>query len=125
LIAATPWPRGPGGEAAPRRRARGGPVRRQPVGVLTDRDVALALAEHGNRLADMPVAEIMSRDLVTIAPDAALGDVKEAVESRAVRRNLVVDADGVLRGIIAWADLIPHLSRRAAGEVAASVAQRP
>src|SRR4051812_19511484 len=41
----------------------------QPVGVLTDRDVALALAEHETDLSRTPVGELMARDPVTIGSD--------------------------------------------------------
>ncbi len=38
-----------------------------PVGVLTDRDVALALADHDN-LARLPVSQIMMRGVVAVPP---------------------------------------------------------
>ena len=39
----------------------------QPVGILTDRDVALALADHPD-LVSRPVSENMTRGVITIAP---------------------------------------------------------
>src|SRR5207248_6759947 len=48
-----------------------------PVGILTDRDVALALAEHPD-LASLAVADIMTRGAVSVAPD----DPIEAVAAK-------------------------------------------
>src|SRR5690242_18514904 len=47
----------------------------KPVGVLTDRDVALALAEKGEALSSMPVSEIMTKGVVSVAPDTPLDEV--------------------------------------------------
>src|SRR5512135_2691578 len=81
----------------------------KPVGVLTDRDVALALADYyEGRLPGLPVGEIMSKAPITIAPDASLDAVLEQFGDRGVRRLLVVGADNRLRGIVGWADVAPH-----------------
>src|SRR3954468_11879272 len=40
----------------------------KPIGVLTDRDVALALIDHGARLPSMSMAEVMSRGIASIPP---------------------------------------------------------
>ncbi len=77
----------------------------KPVGVLTDRDVALALSEYPD-LPGRAVADIMSKDPITIAPDAPLSEVEAKIARNAVRRILVVDRSGALVGIIAWADLV-------------------
>ncbi len=76
----------------------------KPVGILTDRDVALAITE----FADLPsrsVAEIMSKDPITVAPAAPVSEVEAKIAANAVRRILVVDASGVLVGVISLADL--------------------
>src|SRR3954469_21257524 len=41
----------------------------KPVGVLTDRDVALALTDHRDALPAKSVAEIMTRGVVTVPPE--------------------------------------------------------
>lgn len=97
----------------------------QPVGVLTDRDVALALAEHGDRLVDLPVGEVMTRDPATVRSDDRLDAVQAAFAGRAVRRLLVVGPDGQLLGVIAWSDLAPHVSERGLGGVAQQVLEHP
>ena len=41
----------------------------KPVGLLTDRDVALGLAEHGENLGLLPVTELMTHGVVAVSPD--------------------------------------------------------
>jgi CBS domain-containing protein len=96
----------------------------KPVGVLTDRDVALALADYEERLPGLPVSEIMSKGAVTVAPDAALNAVLEQFGNRGVRRLLVVDADNRLRGIIGWADVAPYAPDVEVGRVVSEVVEK-
>jgi CBS domain-containing protein len=93
----------------------------KPVGILTDRDVALAVAVQGARLPDVPVSEIMSRGIVTVAPDDSLEVVLERFGDEQVRRLLVLDPAGALLGIIAWADLAPHVPPRTLGRTVTEV----
>src|SRR4051812_20380072 len=50
----------------------------KPVGVLTDRDVALALAEFPD-LASRVVADIMSKDPVTVRPSATIDEIQATI----------------------------------------------
>ena len=88
----------------------------KPVAILTDRDIALALAEFPD-LVNQPVSEIMSPGVVTVAPEDNLGKVCEVLRTQAVRRVLVVDSAGRLLGIIGWADIAPVLSDRMMGRL--------
>jgi len=94
-----------------------------PIGVLTDRDVCLALADHENTLAGMTVGEIMSRYVVTIPSDASLVTAVDKLGREGLRRLLVVDSDGSLAGVLSWVDLIPHLSERTLGHVVSEIVQ--
>jgi CBS domain-containing protein len=96
----------------------------RPVGVLTDRDLALALPERGADLGGTAVGELMTRDVVTIATDAPLDVAIERLGERGLRRLLVVGPDGRLAGILSWTDLAPHVSERALGHVVARIAAR-
>lgn len=89
----------------------------KPIGVLTDRDVALALVEHGENLGRLPVSDVMTRGVVSIAPTEGIEAVADQFADKAVRRLLVVDTSGQLVGIIAWADLVGKLSDERVGQV--------
>lgn len=94
----------------------------KPIGIVTDRDVALALPDMPDLLS-RPIDGIMSRGIVSVAPDDNLGHVFQVLGSQAVRRVLVVDADGRLQGIIGWADMAPVLSDRLMGRLVTEVVE--
>lgn len=96
----------------------------KPVGVLTDRDVALALAEHPD-LVSRPVSDVMTLGAVTVPPDASLARLKEEFTAHAIRRLLVADASGVLLGVVSYADIAPYLSDCDVGAVVSEVVQKP
>lgn len=92
----------------------------RPVAVLTDRDVALAVADH-HELGNRPVSEIAQAGIVSVTPQDTLGRVCEVLRTQGVRRVLVVDAAGRLVGIIGWADIAPVLSDRMMGRLVTDV----
>jgi CBS domain-containing protein len=96
----------------------------RPIGVVTDRDVALALGRYDN-LVDRPVSDIMTTNPVSVAPDAPLAEVVELFAREAVRRLLVVDAGGRLVGVIGWKDVCGELPNRVVGRVVASIVEDP
>src|SRR3954451_4394065 len=55
------------------------------VGILTDRDVALALTEYPD-LAGRAVADIMSKDPITVSSDTTLDEIQATFSEKAVRR---------------------------------------
>ncbi len=95
----------------------------KPVGVLTDRDVALALADHPDIVAQ-PVTVAMSREVFSVKPDATVGEVAEQIAYKSVRRLLVIDSGGQLRGIISWADIAPYLTKAQVGAVVSEVVEQ-
>lgn len=95
----------------------------RPVGLLTDRDIALALPEHETDLASTPVADIMTGDLVTVPSDAGLDTAIERLGGEGIRRILVVDGAGLLVGVLSCTDLVPHLSERGIGRVVSQVVE--
>jgi CBS domain-containing protein len=92
----------------------------KPVAILTDRDVALAIAEHPD-LVNRPVKEIMVPGVVAVAPHDSLNAVCEALRNQSVRRVLVVDAASMVIGIIGWADVARVLSDRRMGQMVKDV----
>jgi CBS domain-containing protein len=95
----------------------------RPIGILTDRDVALAVANNPD-LGNLPVADFMSKDVITVAPDASLEEVGALFSQQGIHRLLVVDAAGRLQGIIAWSDLAPHVSDASLGRMVSEVDER-
>jgi CBS domain-containing protein len=96
----------------------------KPIGVLTDRDVALAVADYPD-LASRSVADVMTKDVVSVAPDTTLNQLQERFGAEGVRRLLVVDADDRLLGVISWADIAPHAPDPTVGRVVSDVVEQP
>ncbi len=96
----------------------------RPVGVVTDRDIALAIADHPN-LAVEPIGAIMTKEVVSVGPDTTVQDVRAEMTEKGVRRVLVVDADGSLLGVVSWSDLAAVLSDRQIGSAVAEVVLEP
>jgi CBS domain-containing protein len=96
----------------------------KPVGILTDRDVAMALADHPD-LVSRPVADVMTRGVISVTPNATLEAIRQKFGQHGVRRLLVVDPTDRLVGIIAWADVAQYLADCQLGEVVTEVVQQP
>jgi predicted transcriptional regulator len=87
----------------------------RPIGLLSDRDIAMAVGQHETDLASTPVEQLMTREIETVESDATLDVAIERFEKRRPRSLLAVDSDGRLAGVLSWTDLIPHLSERGLG----------
>src|SRR5262249_60969939 len=70
----------------------------KPVGILTDRDIALALPAHEADLGRTPVGELMKTDLVTIDLDETLEAAMERLGGHGVPPLLGLDGNGILHG---------------------------
>ena len=96
----------------------------KPVGILTDRDVALALAEHPD-LVNRSVADVMTEGVVSVKPDTPLREIEVLFGQKGIRRVLVVDAQERVVGIVAWADIAPYSSDPELGDVVSDVVEQP
>jgi len=90
--------------------------------VITDRDICMAALTQGVPLTSTRVASAMSRSLITCSPDDSVGAVEELMQDEQIRRVPVVDANGVLIGMISIGDIARFLRGRAA-QAPASAAQ--
>ncbi|APW64282.1 CBS domain-containing protein [Paludisphaera borealis] len=80
----------------------------KPLGVVIDRDVALAVADNPD-LAQQPVTAIMSKDVPSVAADASLDTVVHTMTTANSRIALVIDASSNLVGIVTWTELAKRL----------------
>lgn len=84
-----------------------GPQGGQPLaGILTERDVVRALAEHGPGAATLPVEAAMTAALVTMRDDELLFEGLSRMVRHAIRRLVVVGRDGAVRGMLEERDLL-------------------
>src|SRR5262245_46847571 len=94
-------------------------VSRRPVGIVTDRDLCVAIVSQGLDPTRARLADHMSTDLVCCAPDDDVQAVSAAMQERQIRRVPVVDGDGACCGIVAMADLALKAPRE--GEVGRTI----
>ena len=83
--------------------------RRVPVGILTDRDIALGVVAEKIDPKSVSVGDVMSFDLTTVAEDEDLMHAIEIMRENGIRRIPVVDADEVLIGILTVDDVLDLL----------------
>jgi len=82
---------------------------RKPVGIVTDRDIALHLGARG-LLAQTPVRKVMTTPVKTVSRDDGVFDTTQAMMESGVRRLPVVDDYGELVGLVTLDDLLRVLS---------------
>jgi CBS domain-containing protein len=78
---------------------------RVPTGIITDRDIVLAVVASGVDADKLLVGEVMIRKLATCSEDEDLFDAIATMRERGVRRLPVVNAEGGLTGIVAADDI--------------------
>ena len=59
---------------------------RKPIGILTDRDIAIEIVAEEVALESVNVADVMSENLVCIAADEGVMEALQLMKERAVRR---------------------------------------
>ena len=73
------------------------------VGILTERDILKAVAT-GSKLNETRVSEVMTKDLITVGPQATLREAAKIMADRWIRHLPVVDG-GQLVGVLSQRDL--------------------
>jgi len=76
-----------------------------PIGVVTDRDIALRIVAQGIDAKTARAGDCMTTPVTTIAEGSTLSECCDVMEGKQVRRVPVVDARGGLCGIVSLADL--------------------
>jgi CBS domain-containing protein len=83
----------------------------RPVGIVTDRDITLRCGGRRDILADIPVREIMTKNVVTAAPNEDVLDVLDRMRENGVRRIPVLNDAGLLAGMVTLDDILLHVAR--------------
>jgi CBS domain-containing protein len=83
---------------------------RRPVGIITDRDLALALGARGLS-PQAPVREVMTRHVLAVPEDTDVFTATRFIQDRKVRRLPIVDGEDRLVGVVSLDDLLRWLAR--------------
>ena len=81
------------------------------IGMVTDRDLFIALGTQNRRPAELRVDEVMTRDLSSCSPDDDVRTALRAMAQKQAHRLPVVDKNGDLRGILSMDDVVVHARR--------------
>lgn len=86
-------------------------ARRQPVGIVTDRDLVLRVLAAGMDPARTTVGDVMTANPRTVDADTAVVDALSTMRELGVRRIPVVDAASRLIGILSVDDALRLVSQ--------------
>jgi CBS domain-containing protein len=76
------------------------------VGVVSQSDISDKVAAENKCPAWLKVSEIMTRELITVAPEATLDECLRLMEKNGVYHLLVIDDGGIFRGMLSVSDLL-------------------
>jgi CBS domain-containing protein len=76
-------------------------------GVLSERDIVIALGDRSEDLLARTVEEVMTRNVITCDPNDTVGELMAEMTNRRIR-HLPVVKDGRLRGIVSIGDLVKN-----------------
>ena len=96
---------------------------KRPIGVVTDRDIAVRVVAEGRDPAQMTARDCMSTPVVTTNPDTEVANCCQILEQHQIRRMPVVNERGELCGIVSQADIATFASERDTAEFVRTVSQ--
>jgi CBS domain-containing protein len=95
----------------------------KPLGVVTDRDIVIRTLAKGRNPMDLAAGDCMSSPAACVTESASLSEAVDLMESRQLRRILVVDEDGSICGIVAQADIALHGRDKKTGEAVEQISK--
>jgi CBS domain-containing protein len=75
------------------------------AGILSERDIVRALAEHGTGALALPVGQVMTREVETCGEDETVAGIMERMTAGKFR-HMPVLSDGKLVGLISIGDVV-------------------
>lgn len=94
--------------------------RNRPIGIVTDRDLVIEVLAQMVPIDAIRVGDVMSYEIATVGENDELWETLERMRKLGVRRMPVVDAGGMLVGIITLDDLM-ELMAEAMGHIASLI----
>ena len=82
----------------------------RPVGMFTERDVLSRIVDPGRRAEQTTVAEVMTREMVTVRPTTLVEEAMAVVTEKRCRHLPVMDGEKLL-GLVSAGDLTRWMTR--------------
>jgi CBS domain-containing protein len=86
---------------------------KRPLGILTDRDVAVRCVAGRLDPDSTPISEIMSAPVASVSDDTSIESALRLMAGARSRRSVVVNRDGALVGLLALDDVLDLLAEEA------------
>ncbi len=96
---------------------------KQPIGVVTDRDIVCRTVAKGLNPVKLTAADCMSEPAVIVTTDISLEECCRIMEKKLIRRVPVVDDRGACVGMLAVADVALHTGKNVAGHIVKEVSE--
>ena len=95
------------------------------VGLVTDRDIVLRVVAEG-RSFDAPISEAMSDgEVLSVKEEDILADATAKMANHQVRRLIVLNDAGALRGILSLGDVAKDYGAKQVGKTLEEISQEP
>ena len=82
------------------------------IGLVTDRDISIMVAQRHQSPWQLAVREAMTKSVVSCAPDDPIDKALKTISDLGVRRLPVVDPAGHVTGLLSIDDLVLHAGQR-------------
>ena len=82
-----------------------------PIGILTDRDIAVRVVGSGREVSTTKVGDVMTRYPKTVAEHTPIETALGEMRSAGIRRLLVIGQGEQLIGIVSLDDIVRHLGK--------------
>lgn len=76
------------------------------IGMVTDRDIAIAVGTKGRLASDIPVSEVLSGNVYAAMLDEDIHAALKTMRQEKVRRLPVTNQEGMLQGILSINDIV-------------------
>lgn len=86
------------------------------VGMITDRDIAIAVATKGRLAAEIAVGEVVSGKVTACALDEDIKSALKKMGQERVRRIPVINREGIIQGILSLDDAAIHAEEHKRGQ---------
>ncbi len=84
----------------------------RPVGILTDRDLALRIVAEGRNPDATRIDDVLTFDPITLLVSDTVDSAARCMKEHGVRRLPIVDEHGAVVGIVTADDLLMDLARQ-------------
>lgn len=88
---------------------------RKVIGMITDRDICMAMAMRDTKPSGISVEEVMTGQVYAVKPEDNIDQALQTMQEHKIRRLPVISSEGELEGILSMNDVVLN-ANNAAGD---------